>query len=374
MELTKLLAPITDELPAGYDIREHAEYSEQYYSLRDLRNHVRAEERKVVQLEDLHALAADWKPVREQCLDILQHQSKDVEVMAWLAEAAIRLDGFNGLAQVFKVIDAVVREYWGQLFPLPDEDGIQATLYPLSGLNGDNGEGTLVMPIRMAPFMYSMDGEAVLVWDYIKACELAQVQDQAKRNRRIENGERTVEQLQQLMHGSDSALIRNIADAVHATKQHFASLEDFLNEQCGLDSPPTSAIKNTLAVAQEALKVVCRIDIDAKAVVVPDTTEDEDILEDEQATPEQQAPKSKNRALDPATYYPASRDEALIMTSRLSLFFENTEPHSPLSHQMKRVERWGRMSLAELMEELLDDDNARKQFFRLIGLNPAGGS
>lgn len=373
MTLSDLIAPITDEHPTGYDIREHAEFSAHYYELRDLRNHVRADERKVVQLEDLHALAGDWKPVREQCLAILQHQSKDIEVLAWLAEAAIRLDGFHGLAQVFELIDSMVRQYWGQLYPLPDDDeGIHGTLYPLSGLNGDNGEGTLVMPIRMAPFMYTMDGEPVLVWDYIKACELAQVQDQNKRKRRMEKGERSVEQLQQLTHGSDAMAIRAIADAVQASKQHFASLETFLNEQCGFDSPPTSAIKNTLSVAQEALKVVARMEAEASPESDDEHEEEEAVQEDSQIAQAQPSRVAKGTTLNPETYYPASRDEALIMTSRLSLYFENTEPHSPLSHQMKRVERWGRMSLAELMEELLDDENARKQFFRLIGLNPTG--
>lgn len=371
MELSNVLTPITEEAPAGFDIREHAEFSEQYFTLRDLRNRIRAQERQVVQLEDLQGLSSEWKPVREECLQILIQHAKDMEVLAWLIESSIRLDGFAGLAQTLALADQLIRQYWGQLFPLPDEDGIHATLYPLSGLNGDNGEGTLIMPIRMAPFMYTMDREPVLVWDYIKACELAQIQDQDKRKRRTDKGERTLEQLQQLVSGNDLADIRATADAVYSAQEHFLSLEDFLNEQCGYDAPPTSAIKNTLAVAQEALKVVAHVEPSVHEPEVEEPIE----VEEEVVSETVDAPVTKRSGtFDPANYYPASREEALIMTSRLSLFFENTEPHSPLSHQMKRVERWGRMSLAELMEELLDDDNARQQFFRLIGLNPNPGS
>lgn len=371
MHYLDALKPIHEDGPAGVDVRDDAELSELYYSLRDLRNGIRAEERKVVQLEDLHSLSGEWRPVREQCLQILTDHSKDVEVLAWLIEASIRLDGFSGLAHSLELAAKMVTSFWGSLYPLPDEDGIQATLYPLSGLNGDNGEGTLIMPIRMSPFMYTHEGEPVLVWDYIKACELGQIQDQDKRKRRIDNGELTVDQLQQQAHSSNTDQIRAIAASVHQAREHFVALEDFLNEQCGFDSPPTSAIKNTLAVAQEAIKVIAHIDVTEK----PSDDESLDVHDDEAPVSEptpQKTPQS-SATFDPMTYYPASRDEALIMTSRLSLFFESTEPHSPLSHQMKRVERWGRMSLAELMEELLDDDNARKQFFRLIGLNPSSG-
>lgn len=372
MELSSVLKPITEDSPAGFDVRAHEGFSEQYFTLRDLRNRIRAEERQVVQLEDLQSLTGEWKPVRDECLVVLSQCSKDVEVLAWLIEASIRLEGFQGLAQSLDLADQLIRKYWGNLYPRPDEDGIQATLYPLSGLNGDNGEGTLIMPIRMAPFMYSAEQEPVLVWDYIKACELAQIQDQNKLKRRTDSGEQTISQLQQLVHGNDLAAIRATADAVYAARESFVSLESFLNDECGFDAPPTSAIKNTLSVAQEALKVIAHIEVRPE--------EPENIIlepESEELTDGNEAnyvPIARTGAMDPASYYPASREEALVMTSRLSLFFENTEPHSPLSHQMKRVERWGRMSLAELMEELLDDDNARQQFFRLIGLNPNTGS
>ncbi|SBT16773.1 hypothetical protein MGA5115_00857 [Marinomonas gallaica] len=371
MELSSVLTPITQDAPAGFDIREHADFSEQYFTLRDLRNRIRAEERQVVQLEDLQGLTGEWKPVRDECLVVLSQCSKDVEVLAWLIEASIRLEGFQGLAQSLELADQLIRQYWGYLYPRPDEDGIQATLYPLSGLNGDNGEGTLIMPIRMAPFMYSAEQEPVLVWDYIKACELAQIQDQNKLKRRTDNGEQTIAQLQKLVHGNDLTMIRATADAVHAAKESFISLEGFLSDMCGFDAPPTSAIKNTLSVAQEALKVIAHIEARSEE---PEHIPEPELEEFEDGDQAESIPVMRAGAIDPTSYYPASREEALVMTSRLSLFFENTEPHSPLSHQMKRVERWGRMSLAELMEELLDDDNARQQFFRLIGLNPNTGS
>ncbi|MBT3143999.1 type VI secretion system protein TssA [Neptunomonas phycophila] len=371
MDFSAALTPINADVKAGFDIRNHPEYADAFYELRDLRNAIRAQERRALSLEDLYALGSEWKQVQTACVDILATQSKDVEVLAWLAEATIRVDGFVGLAEVFEVIDQTLREYWGGIYPLPDEEGISATLFPLTGLNGDNGEGTLVMPIRMASVITTPAGEMISGWDYIKACDLAQLTDDSKRQRKIDDGIKTIDQLQQLMQGTDSAQIKTTARAIDACKQNFASIDDFLQDQCGYDSPPTSAIKNVLSTAWDALAAIARIDTSILEDPKP-AEEEASELEDDSDKPEVRSSKSAQNTVvqfRPEAYYPSSREEALIMVSRLSAFFRDTEPHSPLSYQMERVERWGRMGLAELMDELLDDDTTRHQFFRLIGLS-----
>ncbi len=371
MDFSAALTPINADVKAGFDIRNHPEYADAFYELRDLRNAIRAQERRALSLEDLYALGSEWKQVQTACVDILATQSKDVEVLAWLAEATIRVDGFVGLAEVFDVIDQTLREYWGGIYPLPDEEGISATLFPLTGLNGDNGEGTLVMPIRMASVITTPAGEMISGWDYIKACDLAQLTDDSKRQRKIYDGIKTIDQLQQLMQGTDSAQIKTTARAIDACKQNFASIDDFLQDQCGYDSPPTSAIKNVLSTAWDALAAIARIDTSILEDPKP-AEEDASEPEDDSDKPEVRSSKSAQNTVvqfRPEAYYPSSREEALIMVSRLSAFFRDTEPHSPLSYQMERVERWGRMGLAELMDELLDDDTTRHQFFRLIGLS-----
>jgi type VI secretion system protein ImpA len=371
MDFSAALTPINADVKAGFDIRNHPEYADAFYELRDLRNAIRAQERRALSLEDLYALGSEWKQVQTACVDILATQSKDVEVLAWLAEATIRVDGFVGLAEVFDVIDQTLREYWGGIYPLPDEEGISATLFPLTGLNGDNGEGTLVMPIRMASVITTPAGEMISGWDYIKACDLAQLTDDSKRQRKIDDGIKTIDQLQQLMQGTDSAQIKTTARAIDACKQNFASIDDFLQDQCGYDSPPTSAIKNVLSTAWDALAAIARIDTSILEDPKP-AEEEASELEDDSDKPEVRSSKSAQNTVvqfRPEAYYPSSREEELIMVSRLSAFFRDTEQHSPLSYQMERVERWGRMGLAELMDELLDDDTTRHQFFRLIGLS-----
>jgi len=44
------------------------------------------------------------------------------------------------------------------------------------------------------------------------------------------------------------------------------------------------------------------------------------------------------------------------------------EPHSPTPHLVKRAVSWGRMSLTELLRELIQDDSNLRQIFSLLGV------
>ncbi|MDO6470051.1 hypothetical protein Q4498_18285, partial [Neptunomonas phycophila] len=57
-----------------------------------------------------------------------------------------------------------------------------------------------------------------------------------------------------------SAQIKTTALAIESFKQNFAYIDDFLQDHCGYDSPPTSAIKNVLSTAWDALSAIARND------------------------------------------------------------------------------------------------------------------
>jgi type VI secretion system protein ImpA len=40
-------------------------------------------------------------------------------------EAALRLQGFSGLSESFKLVANLIEKYWEIIYPFPDEEGIQ---------------------------------------------------------------------------------------------------------------------------------------------------------------------------------------------------------------------------------------------------------
>ena len=50
-------------------------------------------------------------------------------------------------------------------------------------------------------------------------------------------------------------------------------------------------------------------------------------------------------------------------------FFRKTEPHSPVSYALEQVVKWGKMSLPDLLKELIQDSSARDDMFRHVGIS-----
>jgi type VI secretion system protein ImpA len=65
-----------------------------------------------------------------------------------------------------------------------------------------------------------------------------------------------------------------------------------------------------------------------------------------------------------------TREDALREMDRIAEFFRRTEPHSPLAYTLEEAVRRGRMSLAELLAEVLPDGDARASMLSRLGIRP----
>ncbi len=146
LDLKRLAAPIAGANPAGADLRAEAGPGSAYYRVKDARTAARAAERRE-SAGDADAPPADWRPVLQHGAEALAEKSKDLEIAAYLVEALVRLHGFAGLRDGFRLTRELIDAFWDGLYPLPDEDGVETRLAPLTGLNGADAEGTLSGPI-----------------------------------------------------------------------------------------------------------------------------------------------------------------------------------------------------------------------------------
>jgi type VI secretion system protein ImpA len=63
-----------------------------------------------------------------------------------------------------------------------------------------------------------------------------------------------------------------------------------------------------------------------------------------------------------------SREEAFEQLRLVARFFRETEPHSVLSWQLEECVRWGRMTLPELLTDLISDGTTRDALFKRVGI------
>ena len=357
LDIESLLTPIGDENPAGTDQREDASPMSVYYLLKDARSQARAAERQSLMGDD--SAVADWRPILEAAPDFLKTVSKDLEISAYLIESLVREHGFAGLRDGFSLVRQMFEGFPDLLFPRPDEDGVETLVAPLTGLNGNDSEGTLVSPIRNVPLTPRGDEGAFGLATYEQALDLER-SDAEQRERRIDQGAIPLDTFYAALNSGSAEWYGELRDDIVSTITEWSALCSHLDEKYGRDAPPTSNIKNALSACLEAVESLAR----DKLATLETEAEEEEVADSGGDPAGSAAPQKAGDSLDNMK----NREDAFKVVLRVSAYFRKTEPHSPISYALEQIVRWGRLPLPELLKELINDESAVNQMFRLVGI------
>lgn len=361
-DLDTLLKPLEGPSPCGSDLRAQSGGEGGYYHLKDLRAGARATERQADSDDEAQAPLKEWQQIMDSGTSLLANRAKDVEVAVWLVEAAVRLHGFSGLADGFRLLTGLVERFWDDVHPLPDEDGVGVRITAIAGLNGIGAEGTLIQPIRKVPLVRN-DG-AFAFWHFQLAQRAVQTPD--TRNRPNRKPPPTPDALRQRMAAVPVAEKRRLLTDIRTCRTAFAELDRALTERCGTEAPPTSAIANLLEEIEYATLFLTELN----DVPLPDpvaAAADDPILETSvSGAPIQVSLPKTNPAVGPEGI--ASREEALRLLADIGRFFRRTEPHSPISYTIEDLVRRGQMTLPELLAELVADPAVRNSMLTAAGI------
>ena len=371
LDLELLLQPISEAEPSGPELKDEPAQSAVYYRIKDARDTARAAERQRAQAtlygdeaETSSVAAPDWKLVRTLAIEALAKQSKDLWIAAWLIEALVRAHGLAGLRDGFQLTRELCERFWDGIHPRPDDDGYSHTVAQLTGLCGDESEGALVAPILDIPITNSPAFRPLSSADYLQATKLEQIADPDRRAQRIDQGAVTLETFSRAAAGTPDVWYETLLEDLDQCLDEFQRLSQVLDEKCGQNAdgysaaPPTSSLRNTLEE--------CRDRVRSLAPRKPDQPPDG--AEPGAATDLATVTGSPARAV--ATGPVVTREDAFRALLQVADFFQRTEPHSPVSYALKQAVRWGRMSLPELMSELISESNVRQDVFRRIGIPP----
>lgn len=352
LDTESLLRPIREGAPAGDNLRDDPSPTSVYYRIKDARNTARSVERAAQQSDDpARAPAADWGPVLDLAPRVLTEVSKDLEVAAWLIEAQVREDGFAGLASGFALVRRMVETFWDGLLPLPDEEGMTTRVAPLTGLNGDESEGTLIVPIGMVPLLGDENGP-LSAWHYRAARELAALTDPEVKQRRIDAGAATLERFHAAVAATDPGELFQRLDDVELCMRELESLGRVLDERCGRASPPASSIRQALQDVLDCMRYL------TKDLTRPETAA--------AAAAASGAARPAGAPSAPGTI--STRQDAIETLRRVRDYFRKSEPHSPLSYVIDQGIRWSQMPLHQLVNELIPDPSALASFQMRTGV------
>ena len=359
IDLNALKAPISEASPAGENLSEHS----LMYDLRSLADTARSAEKKLAQVpigpdgkpqvpEGTQAPPVpNWVPVQKSAIEILRTKSKDLAVCAMLMESLTRIHGFAGIRDGAELIKVLAENYWGQLFPPFDQDEFEAieehpTIAAISGLNGAT---VLPFAIDRIPLVKSSPLGPLTGMDYLDAF-----------GTRARVGEDVFMTAAQAVAGSAFDTLYEDAEAALNSYREMARM---LGEKCrdshDAPGPSSSTIEDKL---EESLRRIRHISGRSGAEMSADRNQGDpapDVVPNA---------ASGGRSSSPVPGGPLqTRGEAYEMLQKVADFFSKTEPHSPVSTALKRIVAWRNLSFPELMKELVDNSDARRDLFRLTG-------
>lgn len=355
IDVSSLLEPISADNAVGSDLRQDALPQSVYSRIRDARKAARAAERSNIFSDNSTEADEHWRQVYQLAPQILKNNAKDLEIACWYTESLIRKAGFKGLRDGFSLIRQLIEKFWDDIYPLPDDDGIETRVAALTGLNGEGAEGVLIVPIRTAHITEGSQSGPFSYWQYKQALDAQRLTDEQGRADQIAKNGFSLDDILQAVEQSSQEFYVNLRDDVHDALDEYKRTGQLLIERCGVhDSPPTSNIINILTDTLGAIAHIARLKLP------------EPESEAAGGAAGAEAPASGSAAVGGAI---KSRAEALKQLSHISHFFRRTEPHSPLSYIIEKAVRWGDMSLGELMQELIPDSGSRNTYSSLTGVS-----
>ncbi len=352
-EIGPLLVPVSPESPAGEWLRFDPLYD-------DVRRRREADDPTLPQgVWQRELKRADWTGVAELCTTALAGRSKDLQLAAWLTEAWVHLHGFSGLERGLRLISGLCRGFWDTLHPPCEDDGIEARVAPLLWVVDRLPLAVKGIPVTApggedsTPFGW-VDWEAGL---YL--ANLARL-DTAAAGKAQERGMVPQDRFLVSVSLTPAPWMARLAREVAGALAAVGELDAVLAGCCGEEAPSLSSLRGPLlAVHAFAAKV-----LEERGETLAPLADD-----DGQTSSPAVEGRGGMGSTDPAR--PAAilnRSDAYRQLAEASEYLLRTEPHSPVPYLVRRAVSWGHMSLAELLQELLQKNADLGTLYTLLGI------
>jgi type VI secretion system protein ImpA len=377
IDIEALVAPLSPENPCGYDSRTDTSFDSPYHMLKDARESAMALERpdKSAQPAELQRNAGTdvsrWRTVVDNAIDILQNKSKDLEVCALLIEGLARTDGTSGIRDGLQVATRLIDDYWDELFPRIDpteEDSIEDRIAAFTGLNGIGQPGTLATYIAKFPVTNDGGMEHFRSYDYDRAWTINNNSDPESRDEQAAALGFTLDDIFKAAAQTPATFFIEMKTSLDECREELHKLDQAFMKAAGHDAPPSAKIDEALEKLSDVISHLGKDKLDQYA---DSLNADADNVTGED-TPDQQTPAGDRNKSAAPTGAISSREDAVSRLRTIAEYFRKAEPHSPLSYSLQNIIRWSELPLDRLIEEWIQDPEARSRYMLMTGMGSSG--
>ncbi len=300
---------------------------------------------------------ANWKTVIEKCSNLLINNSKDLQLVVWMSEAWINLNGMEGLLKSLKLFEGLVSLYWDELWPNFEFSEPEARVAPFIWINSK-----LLVLLRK---------KIILLPSNVTREEDILYKDWELLNTKNNEGQAvgfTKENIRKSLSSDDYNYLKKLIELSIDINRKIENIEKILDDKLKKDSPSLLKIKEYLT----SIVVV------SKSLLVEEkktNSRNLDYKEHELAIDKKNdfIKNTKNKKNNKEIIFTnktdiKNRNDAYETLDNIADYLEILEPHSPTPYLIRRAVKWGGMSLKELAEDIGKNDGSIQGLLSVVGL------
>jgi type VI secretion system protein ImpA len=329
-----LLNPIPGENPSGANLR----YAPVYDKIKEARREDDdapqgewARERKV----------ADWKLVIKLSGEALATQSKDLQLAAWLTEAALRSEGFPGLLAGLKTLQGLVENFWQTLYPELEDGDAEMRVAPLDWIGSRLDQAVHQVGITRTGldwFQFKQSRQVGYEADVAESSEKAEARTQA-----IAEGKVTGEDFDSAFSATPKAFYVESKQALDDCLEAIETLNGVCEPKFGDIKPGFSGLRTPLEEVRSTISSLLqkKRELEPDEEPAAEAAPDEDVAADRAA--DSGAAAIPARARKTVSAEPADKEDAFSRVAAVAKYLRREDPYSPAPYLMLRGLRWGEL-------------------------------
>ncbi|HTS48072.1 MAG TPA: type VI secretion system protein TssA [Bryobacteraceae bacterium] len=341
IDIEALLQPISAEAPSGADIR--------YHPLTDQIREARRQEDGVAQgVWKRDVKTAEYPRVVKLAREALTKNTKDLQIGAWLAEALLHQEGFQGLGQGLELLQRLLENFWDTVHPGMDEDGdLEMRATPL------RWTATQLEPaIRSAPLTSAGHN-----WYQYKETRTIPSEEDARmdpaklqrRQEALDEGALAPEDFEKGFETTSVEFSQKIHDDLGTLLERVGQLSTLCDEKFGEASPDFGPLRNTLEEVQVTARMLLAKKGGGQQQPVQEELDEQAALEPTSdfghvGEPTAAAQKPRRRAAGGMD--PADGDDAAERLLAVARFLRKENPQGAAAYLIPRALRWGELRTA----------------------------
>ncbi len=329
-----LLSPIPGENPSGANLR----YAPVYDKIKEARR----EDDDAPQGEWTHERKiADWKQVIKLAGDALATKGKDLQLAAWITEAALRSEGFPGLLVGLKTLQGLVENFWETLYPEIEEGDTELRMAPLDWVGSRLDQAVHQVGITRSGldwFQFKQSRQVGYEADAAATSEKTEARAQA-----IAEGKVTGEDFDSAFNATPKAFYVESKQSLDECLEEIEALNGACEAKFG-DTPPgfgglRGALEEVRSTVNSLLQKKRELEPDEEPQV--EGAPEEEVLAEESA--ESGTAATPARARKTVSAEPADKDDAFSRVAAVAKYLRREDPYSPAPYLMLRGLRWGEL-------------------------------